>query len=329
MAKVTAFNNLISQSPRLLIETIAVSGLVIIVVINALRNPDMNASLPTIALFGMAAIRIMPSMNRIIGYMTTIRFNITHFEHIYEDLREATMSESEHADKTIRMKFENSIEIVDLTYRYPGTEQIILENVSLKIDKGQTVGIIGSSGAGKTTFVDLLLGLLTAEQGEILVDGKDIMSEIRGFRQNIGYVPQDIYIIEDTVAANVAFGVVKDDIAEDRVWAVLETANLKDYIETLDEKLDTNVGESGMRLSGGQRQRLGIARALYNDPEILIFDEATSSLDNENEKAISEAIARIGHTKTMIIIAHRLNTLEKCDVIYEVKDGLIHRTDIV
>ena len=329
-AGTAAFNNLVSQSPRLLIETIAVSGLVIIVVINALRNPDMNASLPTIALFGMAAIRIMPSMNRIFGYLTNIRFNMTHLDQIYDDLKEAgdtgTAATGSAADKNNKgAVFNESIEIKGLTYKYPGTNNNVLANVDLTISKGQAVGIMGSSGAGKTTLVDILLGLLTPDEGRVLVDGNDISGDVRGFRLNIGYVPQSIFIIDDTVTANIAFGLPSDEIDIGRVWGALETANLRDFVETLENKLDTNVGESGIRLSGGQRQRVGIARALYNDPEILIFDEATSSLDTESERVISDAIASIGHTKTIIIIAHRLNTLEKCDAIYEVRDNKVFR----
>ena len=350
-AKTTAQYNLINQSPRLLIETIAVSGLVIIVVINALRNPDMNASLPTIALFGMAAIRIMPSVNRILGYATSIRFNMVHFNHIYGDLKEAganiAVAGGSGAGGAVaggsevggaagfghggveKINFSDRIEIRGLTYRYPGTDKTILENVNMTVEKGQAVGIVGSSGSGKTTLIDILLGLLVPEQGEIQVDGKGIKNREAGFRQNIGYVPQSVFIIDDTVAANVAFGVPEEEIDTNRVWAALGTANLKEFVESLEEGLDATVGERGLRLSGGQLQRLGIARALYGNPEILVLDEATSSLDTESERVITEAITKIGHTKTMIIIAHRLNTLEKCDVIYEVKDKGILRKAVL
>lgn len=327
-AKTTATYNIISQSPRLLIETVAICGLLIIVVINALRNPDMGASLPTIALFGMAAIRIMPSMNRIVGYMTTVRFSTTHFEMIYDDLKEAGSGSTRRYEEVKKTEFTKNIEIHGLKYRYPGTESVVLENVELTIDKGLSIGIMGSSGAGKTTLIDLLLGLLEPEKGEILIDGKNIMDNLEGYRKNIGYVPQEICIIDDRIAANVAFGVPEDDVDLDKVWAVLRTANLADYIETLEDGLDTKVGESGMRLSGGQRQRLGIARALYDDPDILVLDEATSSLDTESEKAISDAMINVGHAKTMIIIAHRLNTLDKCDAIYEIIDSRIEIADI-
>ena len=324
-AKTSAFHNLVYHSPRLLIETIAVSGLVIIVVINALRNPEMVASLPTIALFGMAAIRIMPSMNRIIAFITSIRFNMAHLNEIFDDLKESVVAENVHKEEAGKITVSQSIEIKNVTFKYPGTESDILKNAQLTIKRGQAIGIVGASGAGKTTLIDILLGLLQPDAGEVLVDGKNIYSNIGSFRKCVGYVPQDIFIVDDTVIANVAFGVSRDEVDISRVWQSLEIANLKEYIDSLEEGLETNVGESGMRLSGGQRQRLGIARAIYNNPEILIFDEATSSLDNESEKIISEAITALGQTKTMIIIAHRLNTLEKCNEIYEIKDKSIVR----
>ena len=318
-ARVTAFFNLSNQSPRLLIETVAVSGLVILVVINALRSPDMNASLPTVALFGMAAIRIMPSLNRILGYLTSIRFNTVHFDKIYDDLKEAkAMSNVQKELKKI--DWSDTIEIRKVSYRYPDAEETVLDNVNLTIKKGQAIGIKGESGAGKTTLIDVLLGLLAPEKGEVLVDGVNINTNVSGWQNSIGYVPQSIFVVDDTVVANVAFGVPKEEVDIARVWESLEIANLKETVEALEQGLDTKVGESGVRLSGGQRQRLGIARALYHNPEILIFDEATSSLDTDSEKVIADAITKLGHTKTMIIIAHRLNTLEKCDVIYEVKD---------
>jgi len=322
-AKTVALHNMAQNSPRLLIETVAVSGLVVIVVINALRNPDMTASLPTIALFGMAAIRIMPSLNRSIGFLSSIRFAMTHFNQIYDDLLEAKLSPDEAGRNSVKMNLSQNVAVKDLSFKYPGTDKAIFEKAQLTIKKGQAIGIVGSSGAGKTTLIDLMLGLLVPDEGEILVDGVNIASDIKGFRQTIGYVPQEIYLIDDTIAANIAFGDSKADVDYDRIWESLRIANLEDYVKSLDKGPDSIVGERGTRLSGGQRQRLGIARAVYNDPEILIFDEATSALDNESERAISEAITTIGQTKTLIIIAHRPGTLEKCDAIYEIKDGTI------
>ena len=322
-AKQTAFYNLVQQAPRLLIETIAVSGLILIVVINTLRSPDMNAALPVIALFGMAAIRVMPSLNRIMQQITAIRYNSVFFDRIYPDLREATNKQFQQSgnQNIAPLKFEEKIEISGLTYRYPETEAVVLDDVRLSIARGEAVGIVGSSGAGKTTFVDILLGLLMPEKGSILVDGADIRDNLAAWRKNIGYVPQHIFIVDDTVAANVALGVSRDKIDREKVWAALETANLKSFVLSLADGADTVVGEKGVRFSGGQQQRLGIARALYDNPDVLVLDEATSALDTESEKVISEAIAAIGSAKTMVIIAHRLNTLEKCDTIYKVEDG--------
>ncbi|MCL2365851.1 MAG: ABC transporter ATP-binding protein/permease [Oscillospiraceae bacterium] len=324
-AKTVAFYNLAHQSPRLLIETVAVSGLVVLVVINALRNPDISASLPMIALFGMAAMRIMPSLNRSIGFLANIRFAITHFNQIYDDLHDAKCAPESTDINTVKMSLTRNVVVRDLSFRYPGTDKNIFKNAELTIEKGQTIGIVGNSGAGKTTLIDLMLGLLAPDEGEILVDDVNIASDIDGLRQTIGYVPQDIYLIDDTIAANVAFGVSEEDIDINRLWASLEIANVRDYVQSLDKGISTVIGEKGVRLSGGQRQRLGIARAIYNDPEILIFDEATSALDNESERIISEAITTLGQTKTMIIIAHRPGTLEKCDAIYEIKDAMIQR----
>jgi len=324
-AKLAAFYNLASQAPRLLIEMIAMSGIVIIVLVNALRTPDMTEILPMLALFGFAAMRVMPSMARITSHLTTIRVNTVHFNQIYEDLRAAVDLQESELIKIEKINFDANIEVRNLSYTYPGTDKVILENINLTIPKGQSVGVKGVSGGGKTTLIDILLGLLEPKKGEVLVDGVDISENLPGWRKNIGYVPQSIFIIDDSVAANVALGIPKEEIDMQRVWEALEIANLKEVVEALPEKLNSGIGEGGMKISGGQRQRLGIARALYYNPEVLIFDEATSSLDNESEKVITEAITKLGHTKTMIIIAHRLNTLEKCDAIYEVKDKSIYK----
>ena len=324
-ARSTAFGNITSSAPRLLIETIAVCGLVLIVVLNTMQNQDMEASLPTIALFGMAAMRIMPSLNRTVGFMTAIRFNAVHLAKIYDDLKAAeTRDEDLKASKDVGfvpLTVKETVELKDISYRYPNTKTDIFKSAQLTINKGHTIGIVGASGAGKTTLIDILLGLLIPDSGEVLVDGVNIEINRRGFRRNVGYVPQEIFLIDDTIGKNVAFGIPDAEVNAERIWDVLKIANIADYVMSLELGLDTLVGEGGMKLSGGQRQRLGIARALYNDPDILVFDEATSSLDNESEKVISDAIAAIGRSKTMIIIAHRLNTLDKCDEIYEIRDN--------
>lgn len=330
-AKAQAFYNLANQSPRLIIETIVVCGIVILVLINVLYGNEMNDLLPVLSLFAMAAVRIMPSMNRILGHLTNLKFSKVNLDAIYEDVREALIN-SEKNGKKFKKNIKNEaaenilvkeIVIENLTYRYPNTNVDILQKVNLTIKKGQSIGIVGQSGAGKTTLIDLILGLLKPSEGFILVDGMDIQNNMSTWRKNLGYVPQHIYLIDDTILKNVALGIIDKDIDEEKVWAALETAQMKSFVENLPNQLNTTVGQGGILLSGGQRQRIGIARALYHDPKVLILDEATSALDTEIEEQISEAIDAIGKSKTLIIIAHRISTLKNCDVIYKVDGGKI------
>ncbi len=318
-AKAKAMMNLLTQTPRLLIEAITVLGIIAIVIVNMLSGKSVETIIPTLAIFGMAAFRVMPSMNRVLSNLTSIRYSAVSLDAFYDDLVEArgTRDKAKSGEKGFKLK--NTIALHDLCYRYPGAEHDVLKDVHLVIQRGKSIGIMGPSGAGKTTLIDLLLGLISPTAGEILIDQTPVEDIMDDWRADIGYVPQSIFLIDDTIESNVAFGIPEKERSPEKTWKALEIAQMKEYVKGLPEGLETSVGETGIKLSGGQRQRLGIARAVYHNPEVLIFDEATSSLDTEIEKTISEAIYRIGKTKTVIIIAHRLNTLDTCDEIYEVK----------
>jgi len=222
-----------------------------------------------------------------------------------------------------KLDVKKEIVLENISYHYPNTEKWVLKDASMTIPIGQAIGIVGSSGAGKSTIVDVMLGLLDLKSGKILADGQNVLEKenYRKWLKNIGYIPQTIFMLDDTIRRNVAFGVPDEEIDEARIWKVLEDAKLDEFVKSLPDGLDTGIGERGVRLSGGQRQRIGIARALYEDPEVLVLDEATSALDNDTEKAIMDSINCLHGNKTLIIIAHRLQTIEKCDAVYRIEDG--------
>ena len=224
-----------------------------------------------------------------------------------------------------KLPVEKEIVLKDITYAYPNTEVLIFNKANMTIPVGSAVGIVGSSGAGKTTIVDILLGLLNLRDGKILADGVDVQTQYYGWLKNIGYIPQMIFMLDDTIRKNVAFGIPEEEIDDERVMQALKEAQLDEFVKGLPDGLDTTIGERGIRLSGGQRQRIGIARALYEDPEILILDEATSALDNDTEAAIMESINHFQGKKTLVIIAHRLQTIEKCDMVFRVENAQILR----
>ncbi len=323
----------LNSVPRLMIETVFMAVVMLYVLIYILGGGDATELLPQLTAFGVAAVRIMPSANRINTYITTIAYNQFSLDFVYENL-----TESMKTDKAMRaeraaiagpeLHLEKEIDLKDITFAYPDSDVKIFDKANMTIKKGQSVGIMGPSGAGKSTIVDILLGLLHVQSGEILCDGSNIFSNYDSWLAQIGYIPQSIYLVDESIRENIAFGIDEDRINDDRIWEVMEEAQLADFVKSLPEGLDTKIGDRGVRLSGGQRQRIGIARALYHDPEILVFDEATSALDNETEAAVMEAINSFQGRKTMVIIAHRLNTIEKCDVIYEVKDEKITATSL-
>jgi ATP-binding cassette, subfamily B, bacterial PglK len=323
------FNNL----PRLMIETVFMVSVLGFIALYMLLGGDVTKLLNQLTAFAVAAVRILPSANRINTYMAQVAYEEPSLNYLYDNLTESNKTEGEMRAKRSEiagppLHLEHQIELKDISFHYPDSDTYIFRHANMLIRKGQSVGIMGPSGAGKSTIVDILLGLLHAESGRILCDGADIFSNYDSWLSQIGYIPQSIYLIDESVRENIAFGIDADKISEDRIWEVLKEAQLDEFIRSLPEGLDTKVGDRGVRLSGGQRQRIGIARALYHNPEILVFDEATSALDNDTEAALMEAINSFHGKKTMVIIAHRLNTIEKCDLIYRVAGEAITPTTL-
>ena len=321
--------NLYNSTPRLLIETIAVAGMIGYMLIVMMGGTSLTTLLPQLTVLLAAATRLLPSANRINNYLTSIAYfepfmmNVT--DNLQQEIHDGSVS-YDVADyrkkiEVTKLPVTKDIEMTDICYKYPNTDSYILNKACMSIPVGKSVGIVGTSGAGKTTIVDVLLGLLKPESGEISADGVSVMSNYKGWLKNIGYIPQTIFMVDSTIRKNVAFGYADDEIDDNKVWQALREASLDEFVKSLPEGLDTQIGERGIRLSGGQRQRIGIARALFEDPEVLVLDEATSALDNETEAAIMDSINRLHGRKTLIIIAHRLQTIEKCDMVYRIEDG--------
>ena len=323
----------LNNLPRLMIETVFIVSILSFIAVYINGGGDVASIMTTIAAFGVAAIRVLPSVNRINTYITEIAYTEPSLNFVYENLQEgmktdAMLAERRANSQVEKLKLENQIELSHISFHYPDSDKYIFKDAHMVVPKGKSVGIIGASGAGKSTIVDVLLGLLHAQEGEITCDGVNIFKNYESWLAQVGYIPQSIYLIDESIRDNIAFGIDRDKISDERIWEVLEEAQLKEFVEELPEGLDTTIGDRGVRLSGGQRQRIGIARALYNDPEILVFDEATSALDNDTEAAVMEAVNSFHGKKTMIIIAHRLNTIEKCDMIYKVENMELIRTSL-
>lgn len=323
----------LNNTPRLLIETIFIVSMLGYITIYINGGGDVSEMMTTIATFGVAAIRVLPSVNRINTYITEIAYATPSLNLVYENLQQgmktdAMLAERKANSQKEKLKLDDKIELNHISFHYPDSDKNIFTDAHMVVPRGKSVGIMGSSGAGKSTIVDILLGLLHAQEGQITCDGVDIFKNYESWLAQIGYIPQSIYLIDESIRENIAFGIDADKIDEKRIWEVLEEAQLKEFIEELPEGLDTTIGDRGIRLSGGQRQRIGIARALYHNPEILVFDEATSALDNETEAAVMEAVNSFHGKKTMVIIAHRLNTIEKCDIIYKVENEKIVETSL-
>lgn len=321
------------ESPAYIIEGMCVTGLIVMVCIKAITTEDTTVLVPQLAAFAVAAFRILPSLGRISSCYNTFISYIPGINETYQNFQAARacdnnqkLSLDDKNDRNIKQAVGEKrdwkqLNINNVTWTYPGTDKIILEDISLRIKKGSSIAFVGPSGAGKTTFADMILGLYKPQNGNITLDSEDISKLDREWGNIISFVPQSVYLLNASIRNNVAFGIPEREIEDTKVDRALEQAQLKDFVLTLPEGIRTEIGESGMRLSGGQRQRIAIARALYNDPDILVLDEATSALDTETETAVMEAIDSLHGHKTLIIIAHRLTTIRNCDEIYRIEGG--------
>ncbi len=317
----------ISILPKYTVEAVSMTGLLVAVIVKLLfGEADSVYFISQLAAFAVAAMRLMPSVGRINEHASNMLYALPSVELVYHDLvRIEGLTANEEGERKADWRLQKEIQVQGVSYHYPDTEEWVLDDVSFAIKRGTTVAFIGSTGSGKTTMVDIILGLLTPVKGRVMADGINVHEQPKTFHAQVGYIPQTIYLSDDTIRNNIAFGIREELIDEEAVRAAVEKAQLREFIDSLPHGLDTIVGDRGVRLSGGQRQRIGIARALYHDPEILVLDEATSALDNETEAAVMEAIEHLQGMKTMIIIAHRLTTIRNVDVIFEVGEGTVTR----
>lgn len=329
-------NNVLGTVPRLAIEAFGVSAMLAVIAILMWDGREIDTMLPQLSAFAMAAVRLLPSVNRMSSSLNSLSYYEPALDKMLEHLTVADRWENEKCEEiseqcvmqnfsatSVDESLTQQVELSDITYSYPNTEHPVLEHANMVIPVGKSVGVVGPSGSGKTTAIDILLGLLPPQSGVVLADGVNIRNDYQGWLSHLAYIPQTIFMLDDTIRANVAFGIPDREIDDVQVWKALYEAQLSEFVRSLPDGLHTKIGERGVRLSGGQRQRIGIARALYTDPELLIFDEATSALDNETEAAIMDSINALHGHKTMVIIAHRLTTIEECDIVYRVEDGQI------
>lgn len=313
--------------PRPVMETVCISGLLLTMAVKVYAfDTDLAEFIPALGVFAIAAFRMLPSFNRISGYMSAMMFNKPAIDVLYDDLIEIeklneTIMNENHPAEPLAVK--SGISIKNVSFQYPNSDKMVLEKLNLDIACNTSVALIGASGAGKSTLADIILGVLEPQSGSIFVDGKDIRENMNAWHASIGYIPQTIYLMDDTIRANIAFGIEEEKVEEAMLWRAVREAQLEEFVKSLPEGLDTMIGDRGVKLSGGQRQRIGIARALYGNPQVLILDEATSALDNDTEKEVMNAIDSLHGTRTLLVIAHRLTTIRKCDKIYEVGNGTV------
>jgi ABC-type multidrug transport system fused ATPase/permease subunit len=309
---------LIQLLPRLWLEVLAIIGLAILVAVMAGTRDDVSSFLPTLGLFAATAFRILPSIGRIMASFQTIAYSSPLIRTVDEDLKISVVAD---ATQNEELLFKREIKFENISFSYASAHRPSLQNVSLTILLGEAVGIVGPSGAGKSTLVDIFLGLLSPSEGVVSVDGEDIATGRRSWQDQVGYVPQSIYLVDDSLIRNIALGIPHDLIDHNAVLRALRAAQLEEFVSTLPLGLETIVGERGVRLSGGQRQRIGIARALYSNPQVLVLDEATSSLDTETERGVMDAVKALQGEKTVVIVAHRLSTVSYCSKIFSIEDA--------
>ena len=323
--KYSLYNNI----PKLLTETACVAAMMTYMIVQVLSGSSSENMMESLSTIAAAAFVLLPAVNRINNQINSMAYFEPFFMGVADNLQDEISGEkvdlTDFEKPVEKMPVKEMIELKDVTYAYPNTERLIFDHADLQVPVGKSVGIVGTTGAGKSTVVDIMLGLLQLRSGTVLADGVDVMNNYRGWLMNVGYIPQMSFMLDDSIRKNVAFGVPEDQIDEERVWEVLREAQLDTFVKSLPEGLETSIGERGIRLSGGQRQRISIARALYDDPEVLILDEATSAVDNDTEAAIMESINQFQGRKTLLIIAHRLQTIEKCDMVYRVENGKLAR----
>lgn len=324
-AKGLRMNRLIAALPKYIVEAVCMTGLLLGIIFKMFfGEADIIYYIPQFAVFAVAALRLMPSVGKINEYTTNMLYAMPSVDLVYHDLTEiASYEEKRDAEAREVWNLKEGIRVEGVTYTYPDVEEPVIQNADFVVPKGKTVAFIGASGAGKTTMVDIILGLLEPQSGRVMADELSVHEKPKTFHTQVGYIPQVIYLSDDTIRNNIAFGIKASEIDEKAVETAIQKAQLKEFITSLPNGLDTIVGDRGVRLSGGQRQRIGIARALYHDPEILVLDEATSALDNDTEAAVMEAIEKLHGEKTMMIIAHRLTTIQNADMIYEVAEGKV------
>ncbi len=330
--KPTVILNLAAVTPTYAIEAIFVVGLLIYICVQLLQGNYGASSVPALATFMVAAIRLLPSLgrttnsfNNIIGVLPSLESlhrSIIEIQQYEESSAEAGENKiNDELDGNRKLAFQSNLYLDRVCFHYPKASHNVIDGLTLRIEKGESIGLVGQSGAGKSTLADIVLGLHIPQSGHVTVDGENIYANMNAYSRMIAYVPQDVYLMDRSIRENIAFGMDSSEIDDSKVWKAVERASLVEFVNDLEEGLNTIVGERGVRLSGGQRQRIAIARALYKDPEILILDEATSALDNGTEEAIMEEMENLYGTITMIVVAHRLTTVMKCDRVYEIRGG--------